>query len=349
MKALCGHSYDLFCLGSLVEQAAIDEALYPPRCCKLPIPPEAFKALIPTEIWENFEKRSIEWTTPAKDRRYCPWPMCSEFLGSAQTLDREVACPACHSLLCTYCQEPAHPWDTSCDRKDDSTMIEHMLQENSWQRCPGCGVIVELSFGCNHMTCRCGAEFCYECGAGWKSCGCEVWNQQKLYAEAERRLNEEEEEWKLNPQQGISPLVRDLGNLRVYVPPAQRRQARIEALADYLRNNHPCDHNWQQNMRSGCCGECGKSVETSLMVCVLLGRLKKLRTEVTYRGVIGAISLSVHGVLSIVRKIRLNDSETGLGGVLWTTWLRIDLHYDLCSRLSWYGKTLGSPSRMIKS
>jgi len=268
MKVPCGHSYDLLCLAGLIQQAAIDEALYPPRCCKQVIPLENFRGSIPTEIWENFEKKSIEWTTPAKDRRYCPWPMCSAFLGSVQTLDRETACPACHGLLCTHCQQPAHPWSSSCSREDDSAMIDHLLEENRWQRCPGCSVIVELSFGCNHMTCRCGAEFCYECATVWKNCGCAVWNEQKLYAEAERRISAEEEEWKSNPQQaGASSLLRDLGNLRVYVPPLNRRRARIEALADYLRNNHPCDHNWQQNLGSGHCGECGRSVESSLKRC----------------------------------------------------------------------------------
>jgi len=277
MKAPCGHSYDFLCLSGLVQQAAIDEALYPPRCCKLPIPPDAFRALLPTGIWENFEKKSIEYNTPAKDRRYCSWPMCSEFLGPVQTLDREMACPSCHSLLCTSCQQPAHPWESSCSREaadDDTAMIDHLLQENNWQRCPGCGAVVELTFGCNHITCRCGSEFCYECAAGWKTCGCEVWNQQKLHAEAERRLTEEEAEWKANhpheQRAGVSSLVRDLGALRVYVPPAERRRARIAALADYLQHHHPCDHNWQQNTNGGRCGECGRSVESSLMVCILL-------------------------------------------------------------------------------
>jgi IBR domain, a half RING-finger domain len=270
IKAPCGHYYDPFCFAGLIQQAAIDEALYPPRCCKQPIPPEAFRASIPTEIWENFEKKSIEWTTPARDRRYCPWPMCSAFLGPAQRLNREMACPACYNLVCTHCQQPAHPWTPSCNEEDHGAMIDHLLQENLWQRCPGCRAVIELSFGCNHMTCRCGAEFCYECGAVWKTCGCEDWNMQKLFAEAERRITEEESEWKSNPQQGVSPLLRDLGNLRAYVPPTERRQARIAALADYLRNNHHCDHHWQQRTGEGRCGECGKSNESSLMVRGLL-------------------------------------------------------------------------------
>jgi hypothetical protein len=32
-------------------------------------------------------------------------------------------------------------------------------------RCPGCGSGVEKKGGCDHMTCRCGHEFCWRCQA----------------------------------------------------------------------------------------------------------------------------------------------------------------------------------------
>lgn len=37
------------------------------------------------------------------------------------------------------------------------------LQGNT-QMCPQCFTLVERTRGCRHMTCRCGAEFCYACG-----------------------------------------------------------------------------------------------------------------------------------------------------------------------------------------
>jgi len=36
---------------------------------------------------------------------------------------------------------------------------------NQTTLCPGCGSRVEKSDGCDHMTCLCGCEFCFECGS----------------------------------------------------------------------------------------------------------------------------------------------------------------------------------------
>ena len=56
--------------------------------------------------------------------------------------------------------------------------------------------MVELNHGCNHIvsvntlyqtaanadspSCLCGAQFCYQCGAEWKTCGCAWWEQRNL-------------------------------------------------------------------------------------------------------------------------------------------------------------------------
>jgi len=34
--------------------------------------------------------------------------------------------------------------------------------------------------------CRCGAQFCYVCGARWKTCGCAHVDEARLYEQAAR-------------------------------------------------------------------------------------------------------------------------------------------------------------------
>lgn len=50
--------------------------------------------------------------------------------------------------------------------------------------------MVELVHGCNHMKRKCGAEFCYQCGASYtkhkQTCRCDLFEEQQLLAEEER-------------------------------------------------------------------------------------------------------------------------------------------------------------------
>jgi len=47
-----------------------------------------------------------------------------------------------------------------------------MAKEKGWQTCYNCKAVVELKEGCNHMTCRCNAQFCMVCALPWKTCNC---------------------------------------------------------------------------------------------------------------------------------------------------------------------------------
>ncbi|KAF4320660.1 hypothetical protein BBO99_00003685 [Phytophthora kernoviae] len=40
------------------------------------------------------------------------------------------------------------------------------------KQCPGCGIGVQRDFGCVHMTCPNGHQFCYTCLQRWGSCKC---------------------------------------------------------------------------------------------------------------------------------------------------------------------------------
>jgi hypothetical protein len=51
---------------------------------------------------------------------------------------------------------------------EDAAMLR-MAKDKNWKPCPGpgCGHLVERSEGCNHMHCRCGCDFCYQCGTAY--------------------------------------------------------------------------------------------------------------------------------------------------------------------------------------
>ena len=58
--------------------------------------------------------------------------------------------------------------------KDNSDFIHRSLSESFItyirdfaQICPKCKTVVEKNGGCQHMTCKCGEQFCFECGEEW--------------------------------------------------------------------------------------------------------------------------------------------------------------------------------------
>jgi hypothetical protein len=94
-----------------------------------------------------------------------------------------------HKLLCTclryllYCGMPlCCSTATYLQLIDSSPTCAYALTslQEGWQVCGNCSSLVELEQGCNHMTCRCGYEFCYVCARHWKQCECALWDEGRL-------------------------------------------------------------------------------------------------------------------------------------------------------------------------
>lgn len=48
---------------------------------------------------------------------------------------------------------------------DDAVVRERVVQDvHRARECPKCGVMTEKTYGCDHISCPCGAHWCYACG-----------------------------------------------------------------------------------------------------------------------------------------------------------------------------------------
>lgn len=183
----CGHYYDVPCLLELVQASLREEYLFPPRCCKRPIPTALFESHMDSALSSNYSAKSFEFST--LKRIYCANPTCSRFLGPRHKGPSPpiLACLAsnCTTQTCSRCRSSVPhnvKIEHKCAHEHAQGEVLALARTAGWARCPGCEQLIELHSGCFHMTCKCKTQFCYLCRARWRSCECPMWDENRLFA-----------------------------------------------------------------------------------------------------------------------------------------------------------------------
>lgn len=148
VRAPCGHNYCRDCLQNLFSSSMKDETLYPPRCCKRPIPLGDARKVLPKDLASEFVNRKDEMET--RDRTYCYDPRCSTFIRPYTINGTLARCSRCRQTTCTDCKNQWHFGD--CPRDEAVEELLATATENHWRQCPECKRVVELVYGCNHIT-----------------------------------------------------------------------------------------------------------------------------------------------------------------------------------------------------
>ena len=147
-RALCGHEYCEACILRLFQDAMVDETLFPPRCCKQPIPVERIRLLVSNELIKKFNEKSVEFST--SNRIYCSNKNCGVFMPPSDCIHSTVNCRKCGTQTCCTCKRAAH--DGDCPDDKELQQVINLAEEQGWQRCQKYLSMVELGRGCNHMT-----------------------------------------------------------------------------------------------------------------------------------------------------------------------------------------------------
>ena len=148
MEAPCGHPYCKPCLRELFVAATKDEQMYPPRCCKRPLDIKEVEIFLTKEIKDNFARSAIEFTT--SDRTYCSSRSCLAFIAPNKTKGDTAVCLDCGTKTCITCKSRAHSGD--CPEDTPLQEVLALAKKNGWKRCYSCRRLVELNYGCYHMT-----------------------------------------------------------------------------------------------------------------------------------------------------------------------------------------------------
>ncbi|KAK9070062.1 hypothetical protein SSX86_010461 [Deinandra increscens subsp. villosa] len=170
---VCGHQFCSECIRGHVA-AKIQENRIKITCpepsCQVMIGPEACRSIgVPQEVLERWEKILCESVIMEAQKFYCPFKDCSAMLvddGGVAVTSSE--CPFCHRLFCAQCKVAWHCGMSCAEsqsvKRGDDNLLMKLAKKKKWMQCPKCKFMVEKVVGCQHISCRCGYQFCYGCG-----------------------------------------------------------------------------------------------------------------------------------------------------------------------------------------
>ncbi|XP_057489847.1 uncharacterized protein LOC130775822 [Actinidia eriantha] len=173
----CSHSFCYDCMSKHIAAKIQDNIIVIP-CpgidCKTVLDPESCRQIVPKVVLVRWDECLCKSLIPESQRVCCPYGDCSATLvnDSGETIGK-ADCPSCKRLICARCGVPWHSEFTCAEfkrlsgREEEDVLVEELAKKKRWRKCPNCNFYVEKTEGCLHVTCRCGHEFCYRCGAKW--------------------------------------------------------------------------------------------------------------------------------------------------------------------------------------
>lgn len=192
VRVVC-HNYCNDCFVRLITTACQNELQWPPKCCLSEIPASLVKKNIPSSLKKTYDERLTEWELPVSERIYCYRSDCSLFI-RPKRLSPGVNLGKCDRghWTCTICRGERHA-GRDCPQDQEMALTNQMAEEEGWMRCFNCHALVEHGEACQHMTCRCGTDFCYVCGLVWRTCNCTMLDLDRVKSRARERREEREQ------------------------------------------------------------------------------------------------------------------------------------------------------------
>ncbi|CAD8058604.1 unnamed protein product [Paramecium sonneborni] len=156
----CQHIFHKQCLENLIKA----QADLPIRCpnfeCKQEILRDDLENITTKQIMDKLDKFAFnQYLLRNPNIFQCPTQNCKgvyEIEGFTQV------CMICQQIFCTKCKKQYH--EGICGEQS----FVKVAKEQNYSQCSSCKRWIEKTFGCNHISCPCGYEFCYVCGKQWQ-------------------------------------------------------------------------------------------------------------------------------------------------------------------------------------
>ncbi|KAL9379893.1 hypothetical protein Peur_028375 [Populus x canadensis] len=170
--SLCKHPFCLDCIAKYIE-VTVEESTGCIECpglnCKQPLDPLSCRRIISKPIFEKWCDHLCDSTVLGSESCYCPYRDCSVLvLNECMDNLKKIKCPNCKKNFCFLCKIPWHA-GYRCNesrhlRDRNDILVGELIEEKRWTRCYNCGHSVERVSGCRDIKCKCGVQFCHQCG-----------------------------------------------------------------------------------------------------------------------------------------------------------------------------------------
>jgi len=171
----CRHRFCFQCVKQHVEVKLLHGMA--PKCphdgCKSELVIDACGKLLTPKLSKLWQQRLQENAIPVTERVYCPYPRCSALMSKTKISESAKSllslypksgvrrCVECRGLFCVDCKVPWHG-NLSCteykklhpEPPADDVKLKSLANNKMWRQCGKCQHMIELSQGCNHITCR---------------------------------------------------------------------------------------------------------------------------------------------------------------------------------------------------
>jgi hypothetical protein len=145
----CSHAYCHDCITYHLHSALkTDITLFPPRCCREPIPMDDCRAFLPAALVQEAETKQA--AINEANAIYCSRSSCGALIVTDRIVGGVATCVQCCTQTCIFCKEEQH--DGLCPEDDDTKSFLTTAEKVKWQRCSRCKNMVELDSGCFHIT-----------------------------------------------------------------------------------------------------------------------------------------------------------------------------------------------------
>lgn len=171
----CRHRFCFQCVKQHVEVKLLQGMV--PKCphdgCKSELVIDACGKLLTPKLSELWKQRIKENAIPVTDRVYCPYPRCSALMSRTKISESANSllavypasgvrrCVECRGLFCVDCKVSWHGKLSCTEYKKlhpnppaDDVKLNSLANNKMWRQCGKCQHMIELTQGCNHITCR---------------------------------------------------------------------------------------------------------------------------------------------------------------------------------------------------